>query len=137
MIHRAIILAAILAAFGMRAAPTVTKAQQSHSQRNLAGLFVHTGVMELMTRGNERAIANVGFVIEADALVLTDTEAVFARFDAARQAGLAGYDREQRRASETSRFRFGLSASQIIECASCLLGRAELSAKVSAYLRHA
>ena len=37
------------------------------------GLFVHTGVMELMTRGNERAIANVGFVIEADALVLIDT----------------------------------------------------------------
>src|ERR1700687_3103061 len=73
MIHRAIILAAILAAFGMLAAPTVTKAQQSHSQRNLAGLFVHTGVMELMTRGNERAIANVGFVIEADALVLIDT----------------------------------------------------------------
>ena len=35
MIHRAI----ILAAFGMLAASTVTKAQQSHSQRNLAGAF--------------------------------------------------------------------------------------------------
>ena len=32
------------------------------------GLFVHAGVMELMTRGNEGAIANVGFVIGADAV---------------------------------------------------------------------
>jgi hypothetical protein len=38
------------------------------------GLFVHTGVMELMTRGNERAIANVGFVIGADALVVIERE---------------------------------------------------------------
>jgi hypothetical protein len=45
--------------------------------------------------------------------------------------------REQQRTSETSHFRFGLSASQIIECACRLLGRAELSAKVSSYLRHA
>jgi hypothetical protein len=47
------------------------------------------------------------------------------------------YDREQQRASETSHFRFGLSASQIIDCARRLLGSAELSAKVSPYLRHA
>ena len=45
--------------------------------------------------------------------------------------------REQQRASETSHFRFGLSASQIIKCAGRLLGSAELSAKVSPYLRHA
>jgi hypothetical protein len=46
-------------------------------------------------------------------------------------------DREQRRGLETSHFRFGLSASQIIERAVCLFGSAELSAQISPYLRHA
>jgi len=36
------------------------------------GLFVQTGAMELVTRGNEEAIANVGFVIRADAVAVID-----------------------------------------------------------------
>src|SRR5450759_4241494 len=44
-------------------------------------------------------------------------------------------DRERRYASETSHFRFGLGASEIVERASRLLGGAELSAKISLYLR--
>ena len=49
-------------------------AKPADSQRNLTGgLFVHTGVMELMTRGNDGAIAIVGFVIGADAVAVIDT----------------------------------------------------------------
>ena len=71
MIHRAI----ILAAFGMLATSTLTTAQQSPLTVSeiSPGLFVHTGVMELMTRGNDGAIANVGFVIGADAVAVIDT----------------------------------------------------------------
>src|SRR5216684_4246501 len=70
MIHRAI----ILAASGMLAASTLTKAKQS--PRTVSeispGLFVHTGVMELMTRGNEGATAKIGFVIGAGAFAGID-----------------------------------------------------------------
>jgi hypothetical protein len=52
-----------------------TKAQQSPLTVSeiSPGLFVHTGVMELMTRGNEGAISNAGFVIGADAVAVIDT----------------------------------------------------------------
>ena len=48
------------AAFGMLATSTLTKAQQMPLAVSeiSPGLFVHTGVMELMTRGNEGAIAS-------------------------------------------------------------------------------
>ena len=45
-------------------------AKPADRQRNLTGLFVHTAVMELMTRIEHKQgpIANVGFVIGADAV---------------------------------------------------------------------
>jgi hypothetical protein len=121
----------------MLATATPTKAQQSPLTVSeiSPGLCVHAGVMELMTRGNEGAVANVGFVIRADAVAVIDTGgSVSEIWCGATSSGSAGCDREQQRASETSHFRLGLSAPQIIECAHRLLGSAELSAKVSPHL---
>jgi hypothetical protein len=38
-----------------------------------SGVFMHTGALALMTRHNEGAIANVGFVIGNDAVAVVDT----------------------------------------------------------------
>jgi quinoprotein relay system zinc metallohydrolase 2 len=71
MIHRAWILV-VLAVFG---ASTPSQAQQSALPVSEAapGLFVHRGLTALMTRENEGATANIGFIIGDEAVAVIDT----------------------------------------------------------------
>src|SRR5882762_7215904 len=66
---------AAVAAIATLIAPTFANAQQSPSPVSevAAGVFVHIGVTELMTRENEGAIANIGFVIGNDSVAVVDT----------------------------------------------------------------
>ena len=59
----------------MLATSTLARAQQSALPVNeiAPGLFVHMGVTELMTRENQGAIANLGFIIGADTVAVVDT----------------------------------------------------------------
>jgi quinoprotein relay system zinc metallohydrolase 2 len=72
MIHRSLIL--VLAALAIFAAPAFAQEQGALPASEIApGLFVHTGATALMTRENEGAIANVGFIIGSDAIAVIDT----------------------------------------------------------------
>src|SRR5215213_11087280 len=65
----------ILAALAMLATATASRAQQQQLPvSSIAdGVFVHTGQTAQMTRENEGAIANVGFVVGEDAVAVIDT----------------------------------------------------------------
>jgi quinoprotein relay system zinc metallohydrolase 2 len=71
MIHRL----AALAVLAILVAPKFANAQQSPLPVSeiAPGLFVHIGVTELMTRQNEGAIANIGFIVGSDSVAVVDT----------------------------------------------------------------
>jgi quinoprotein relay system zinc metallohydrolase 2 len=65
----------VLAALAMLATATASRAQQQQLPvSSIAdGVFVHTGQTAQMTRENDGAIANVGFIVGEDAVAVIDT----------------------------------------------------------------
>jgi quinoprotein relay system zinc metallohydrolase 2 len=65
----------ILAALAILGASTFSRAQQQELEVTeiAPGLFVHYGVTALMTRENDGAIANIGFIIGESAVAVIDT----------------------------------------------------------------
>jgi quinoprotein relay system zinc metallohydrolase 2 len=71
MTHRV----AALVMLAALAAPVLVNAQQDPLPVSevAPGIFVHIGVTELMTRENEGAIANIGFIIGNESVAVVDT----------------------------------------------------------------
>ena len=71
MAHAALILAAL----AMLASATASRAQQQELPVNSIadGVFVHNGQTAQMTRENDGAIANVGFIVGEEAVAVIDT----------------------------------------------------------------
>jgi quinoprotein relay system zinc metallohydrolase 2 len=67
--------ALILAALALFASATASRAQQRELPVNSVadGVFVHNGQTAQMTRENDGAIANVGFIVGEDAVAVIDT----------------------------------------------------------------
>ena len=67
--------ALILAALAMLASATASRAQQRELPVNSVadGVFVHNGQTAQMTRENDGAIANVGFIVGEEAVAVIDT----------------------------------------------------------------
>ena len=71
MVHGGSVLALLLVLW----APTIAWAQEAELPVSevAPGIFIHAGVTALMTRENEGAIANIGFVIGDSAVAVIDT----------------------------------------------------------------
>lgn len=71
------VLAFVAAVVFVTAAGTATGARAQQSPLSISeiapGIFVHFGVMELMTEENEGAIANIGFIIGDTSVAVVDT----------------------------------------------------------------
>jgi quinoprotein relay system zinc metallohydrolase 2 len=65
----------MLAALGLICLSTLAQAQQQELpvQEVAPGVFVHEGVTALMTRENDGAIANIGFIVGDSAVAVIDT----------------------------------------------------------------
>jgi quinoprotein relay system zinc metallohydrolase 2 len=65
----------LLVALTLLGAPSLTQAQQQELPVDeiAPGVFVHSGKISLMTRGNDGAIANIGFIVGESAVAVIDT----------------------------------------------------------------